>query len=67
MLQGLVKEAFDKNYDLRLAVARVEQQALLGVARSQYYPQVGYDGNIAGQQSPIVPNHTYYAYSLTSF
>ena len=68
MLQGLIKEAFDKNYDLRLAVARVEQQqALLGVAHSQYYPQVGYGGNISGQQSPTVPNHTYYAYSLTSF
>ncbi len=68
MLQALIKEAFDKNYDLRLAVARVEQQqALLGVAHSQYYPQVGYGGNISGQQSPTVPNHTYYAYSLTSF
>jgi multidrug efflux system outer membrane protein len=67
-LQGLVKEAFDKNYDLRLAVSRVEQeQALLGVTHSQYYPQVGYDGNISGQQSPTVTNHTYYAYSFTSF
>ena len=68
MLQGLIKEAFDKNYDLRLAIARVEQQqALLGVTRSQYYPQVSYDGSISGQQSHIFPNHTYYAYSLTSF
>jgi len=68
VLQGLIREAFDKNYDLRLAVARVEQQqALLGVTRSQYYPQVGYDANISGQQSPTIPNHTYYAYSLTSF
>jgi multidrug efflux system outer membrane protein len=68
MLQGLIKEAFDKNYDLRLALARVEQQqALLGVSRSQYYPQVSYGGNISGQQSPDLPNHTYYAYNLTSF
>jgi multidrug efflux system outer membrane protein len=69
-LQELIKEAFDKNYDLRLAVARVEQQqALLGVTRSQYYPQVGYGGNISGRQapSPIVANHTYYTYNLTSF
>ena len=65
---GLIREAFEKNYDLRLAVSRVEQErALLGVARSQYYPQVGYGGNISGQQSPLVPNHTYYAYSFTSF
>ena len=68
VLQSLIKEGFEKNYDLRLAVARVEQeQALLGVTHSQYYPQVGYDGNISGQQSPIMPNHTYYAYSFTSF
>jgi multidrug efflux system outer membrane protein len=67
-LQGLVKEAFDKNYDLRLAVARVEQQqALLGVTHSQYYPQISYDGNISGQQSLITPNHTYYTYSFSSF
>lgn len=69
ILQGLIKEAFDKNYDLRLAVARVEQQqALLGVARSQYYPQAGYNANISGQQSPVdIPSHTYYGYGLTSF
>ena len=68
VLQALIKEAFQKNYDLRLAVSRVEQQqALLGVTRSQYYPQVSYDGNIAGQESRILPNHTYYSYSFTSF
>jgi multidrug efflux system outer membrane protein len=68
ILQGLIKEAFEKNYDLRLAVARVEQQqALLGVTHSQYYPQVSYDGNISGQQSPTIANHTYYAYSFSSF
>ena len=68
VLQGLIREALKNNYDLQLAVARVEEQkALLGVARSQYYPQVGYDGNISGQQSPIIPNHTYYSYSFTTF
>jgi multidrug efflux system outer membrane protein len=68
VLQGLLHEAFNNNYDLRLAVSRVEQErALLGVTRSQYYPQVGYDGNIAGQQTPFIPNHTYYSYSFTTF
>ena len=67
-MQGLLREAFNNNYDLRLAVSRVEQErALLGVTRSQYYPQVGYDGNIAGQQTPFIPNHTYYSYSFTTF
>ena len=68
VLQGLLHEAFNNNYDLRLAVSRVEQErALLGVTRSQYYPQVGYDGNISGQQSPLIANHTYYSYSFTTF
>jgi multidrug efflux system outer membrane protein len=68
ILQDLIREALKNNYDYRLAVARVEeQQALLGVTRSQYYPQVAYDANIAGMQSPTFPNHTYYSYSLTTF
>jgi len=66
-LQGLVREALNKNYDLQLAVSRVEQQrALLGVSRSIYYPQVSYAGSIAGSQSPAVPNHTYYSYSFST-
>src|ERR1700751_174779 len=61
VLQELIREALKNNYDLQLAVAQVDQQrALLGVTRSQFYPQVAYDGNISGQQSPTLPNHTYY-------
>jgi outer membrane protein, multidrug efflux system len=68
VLQGLLHEAFTNNYDLRLAVSRVEhERALLGVTRSQYYPQVGYDASIGGQQSPYIANHTYYSYNLTTF
>ena len=68
VLQGLVREAFKNNYDLQLAVARVEQErALLGVSRSQYYPQVDYGASISGTQSPVVANHTYYAYSFSTF
>jgi outer membrane protein, multidrug efflux system len=68
VLQGLIREALQNNYDLQLAVAQMEQQRdLLGVTRSQFYPQVGYDANISGQKSLTVPNHTYYAYSFTSF
>lgn len=68
ILEGLVREALRNNYDLQLAVAQVEQQrALLGVTRSQFYPQVAYDGNISGQKALVVPNHTYYSYSFTSF
>jgi len=68
VLQDLIREALKNNYDLQLAMARVEQQrALLGVSRSQYYPQVGYDASIAGQQSPTIPNHTYYSYGFSTF
>jgi multidrug efflux system outer membrane protein len=70
VLQGLVKEALKNNYDLQFATARVEQErALLGVTRSQFYPQVGYDGSIYGEKlpSPIVSNHTYYSYSFSTF
>ena len=42
-LQNLVRVALTNNYDLRIAVARVEQeQAILAEARSEYYPQVNY-------------------------
>jgi len=68
VLQDLIREALKNNYDYQLAVARVEeQQALLGVTRSQYYPQVTYDSSIAGTDSRIFPNHTYYSYSVSTF
>jgi outer membrane protein, multidrug efflux system len=69
VLQGLIREGLKNNYDLQLAVARVEQERdLLGVSRSQYYPQVGYNASISGQQFlPAIPNHTYYSYSFSTF
>jgi multidrug efflux system outer membrane protein len=68
VLQSLVREAFANNYDLRTAVARVEQErALLGASRSQYYPQLSYNASIAGQQALLIPSHTYYSYGLTTF
>jgi multidrug efflux system outer membrane protein len=43
-LQALIKEALQNNYDLRTAVARTQEaHAYVGVARSAYYPSVGYD------------------------
>src|SRR6201993_2659239 len=67
VLQGLIREAFKNNYDLKLAVSRVEQErALLGVTHSQYYPQVGYEAGIAGQQALAIPNHTYYSYDFNT-
>jgi outer membrane protein, multidrug efflux system len=69
VLQGLIREALQNNYDLRVAFARVEQErALAGVTRSQYFPQVGYGGAISGQRDPfpLVQSHTYYAYNFNT-
>jgi outer membrane protein, multidrug efflux system len=69
VLQNLIREALKNNYDLQTAVARVqEEQALLGVARSQFYPQVGYGGGISGEQLPypLITNHTFYSYSFST-
>ena len=42
-LQGLVRVALTNNYDLRIAVTRVEQaRAMAAQARAQYFPQVNY-------------------------
>lgn len=53
-LQRLMSEALAGNYDLQIAVARIEQaRAVLGVARSQYYPQVGYEGFAEGDRAVL--------------
>ena len=47
-LQSLVRTAIANNYDLRIAVRRVEQARELSLqARSQYYPGVGYEAGIS--------------------
>jgi outer membrane protein, multidrug efflux system len=44
-LQALIHTALTNNYDLRVAAARVEEsRALLAQSRSQFYPQVTYQG-----------------------
>jgi multidrug efflux system outer membrane protein len=67
VLQGLIREGLKNNYDLQIALARVEQErALAGVTRSQYFPQVGYGASISGQQAPLIENHTYYSYNFSA-
>ena len=47
-LQALVREALTNNYDLRIAVTRVEQaRALAMQARSQFVPSVNYNGSVS--------------------
>ncbi len=47
-LQALIREAFTNNYDLRIAVTRVEQaRAVAMQARSQFVPNVEYNGAVS--------------------
>jgi multidrug efflux system outer membrane protein len=47
-LQALTREALTNNYDLRIALARVEQaRAQAMQARSQFVPRVDYSGNVS--------------------
>lgn len=69
VLQGLIREALKNNYDLQIALARVEEErALAGVTRSEYFPQVGYGASINGQKdpAPLITSHTYYSYNLNT-
>ena len=51
----MITEALANNFDLQVAVSRIEQaRALVGVARADYYPQVGYQG-FAGREKAFVP------------
>ena len=53
VLQQLILEALTANHDLKIAVQRVEQaRALAGVARSPFYPQLGYEGSGGRQRQP---------------
>jgi outer membrane protein, multidrug efflux system len=54
-LQGLIVTALEHNYDLELAADRVQQaRALVWVAASQLYPQIGYQG-FAGREKAFTP------------
>lgn len=47
-LQGLIRTALTNNYDLRIAVSRVEQaRALSQQNRALFYPQIAYDAGVS--------------------
>ena len=64
VLQGLIRTALTNNYDLKIAVARVEQaRNLATVAAAPLFPQIGYGGDVGrGRNSflntPISNNGT---------
>jgi len=54
VLRALISEALTSNYDLQVAVAKIEQaRAMVGVAQSAGRPQIGYEAFGAGQNELI--------------
>jgi multidrug efflux system outer membrane protein len=54
-LQALVREALTNNYDLRIAVARVEQaRALATQARAQFVPSINYNGTVSRGRNAVL-------------
>jgi outer membrane protein, multidrug efflux system len=52
-LQKLIRTALDRNYDVRVAAARILQaQAELGITRSQQFPSIGAQAGVTGQKIP---------------
>jgi multidrug efflux system outer membrane protein len=46
-LRALIREAFTNNYDLRIALTRVEQaRQVAAQARSQFFPSANYNGSV---------------------
>jgi outer membrane protein, multidrug efflux system len=59
ILHGLIGESLTNNYDLKRAVARVEQSRNLAVAaRAPLYPSVGYGGNVGRGRNALLNNPT---------
>jgi multidrug efflux system outer membrane protein len=53
-LQDLVRTAFTNNYDLRIAITRVEQsRALLEQSRSAFFPQLGYEAGVSRGKNAV--------------
>ena len=53
ILSNLIDTALVHGYDVRMAVARVEQaRALYGVSKADFYPQIGYNGSVVRRDLP---------------
>ena len=55
VLQDLIRTALTNNYDLKQAVARVEQaRQQVTVARAPLFPQIGYGGDVGRGKNAVV-------------
>lgn len=67
-LQDLIRTALTNNYDIRLAVTRVEQaQAILMQNRAAFFPQVNYAGEIGRGRNSVAGNPTFDTGVTSSF
>jgi multidrug efflux system outer membrane protein len=77
VLDGLVETALRQNQDIAIAAARVDQfLGALQATRSQFYPQIGYGGDVSRNRSSTVgqpaippggdPYYTLYQASLSA-
>jgi len=56
-LHDLVRTALTNNYDLRIAVKRVEEyQALAAQSRAKFFPQIGYQGDLERSRNAFAGN-----------
>lgn len=54
VLKDLIQEALASNYDVKIAAARIQEaRAQVGVARSQFFPQIGYNFAVARSRDPL--------------
>jgi len=54
-LQQLIAQALENNYDLRVAVTRVEQaRQIAAQARGQFFPQIAYEGVVSRGKNSLL-------------
>ena len=61
VLKSLIDEALVHGYDVRIAASRVDEaRARAGVAKSQFFPQIGYGGDVSRRlvSTEVVPGST---------
>jgi len=56
-LHELIRTALTNNYDLRIAIKRVEEyQALAAQSRAKFFPQIGYQGDLERSRNAFAGN-----------
>lgn len=56
VLKDLIKKGLDNNYDLRIALARIEQsKAVLGITKADLFPNIGFGGETNSKQNLAFP------------